>query len=48
MAFWSLQDLKQAGIEPPYASVGFRDARGRVYYCVGGLRGWWLRRRATH
>ncbi len=36
-------DLQDA--MPPCPQVGFRDARGRVHYCVGGIRGWWIRRR---
>ena len=35
-------------IDPPYAQVGFRDASGVAHYCVGGFKGWWLRRRIAH
>jgi len=45
--YWAVEHIEMTEeVTWPYALVGFRDARGRAYYCVGGLRGWWLRRQA--
>lgn len=46
-AYWDLKHMDESEVAAPYALVGFRDARGRAYYCVGGLRGWWQRRQAN-
>lgn len=37
--------LHENVVDPPYAQVGFRDARGAAHYCVRGLKGWMIRRR---
>ena len=46
-AYWDLEHFNRSEVSS-YALIGFRDARGRRYYCVGGLRGCWLRWWARH